>query len=1156
MEDVDDDGTLFTSFSRYEEFSEILQSLLTVDLSSDPSSEDDRCEDLKFRKLGEILDQYQEQPYLLDPYLEQLVIPVAQALKGHAKDFVTGQSTAYSSNRLNRLALLMYSYIKFRGYKSITRYLPHEVSDLSIALGYMLSPQSPVQNPTQWAMRYIVLLWLSLICRLPFDLAQFDDDGSIGKTALDLELVAKSNLAKSGLEREGAALMLSRLYMRQDTGTLFSDFLTDCGGIFDASSDVFVCIGALQVLAEVTKSGPLELIQLSLPRIRTIVASLETLTLLQSNSMIRKLRSKINSRIATRLLPATRISFAQKGPSLASFGSQNDVEDLHRQDDDFEVPTDVEEIIEELFEAIQDKDTIVRWSAAKGLARISERLPRSFSDQVLDNILSLFSIHSVEDDKQFEVPPIAEGTWHGTCLACAEMARRGLVSESHFPDLVRWLSKALFFDVRKGAHSIGSSVRDAAAYVLWSLARTQTVRAFAPYANALAQCLIRVTVYDREIHIRRAASAAFQENVGRMGLFPHGIDVLAKTDFFAVSNRRNAFMNAAVDVARHGEYRPFLISHLLATTLRHWDVNMRILGAQSLRALCEHDLEMLGPSVATRAADLLKSLDTVDVHGGLLALTQLAMAFQTSPSHEEHRRQAFTYLALIPSTTILSPRNVLITEAACKLIAESISPKEIELNEASSVPHWKTIIDEGLKSRNTTVQEAAATALASTSRLVDCSQVVQRLIRTFKSTTMQQSLAHVLGLLDYTSFNHDREEAVRRLLDGVDEASPSKFNNIEARRNAFLSLAQLINTVVPALSNYISPVIMQDILDALERGLEDYTTNERGDVGSWVRMACIESLSKICQLLISGASSLPNFEEYLPPERYHRIIAGILKQGVERLDNVRQQAGSHFEQLLGLKLPKTSNAERWSVHAEEFFNANFIGDHDGAGWQNGDWLFPRAVQILNVQHYRRPVLHGLVLSVGSKTGSTQRPVCKNIAQYGQNLDVMNADADYDLRRLTLDLLQLGTRNLTANNIVVPVLQTLNILLEADTLVKLSERADCNELMKDVLKLAGRNIDGLKNIQRIAESMKVVVNMIPIASMRNKAITLIEKFLIHRFPKIRSDTAEFLYLVLQTKEVGFETDDVEEILLETEWSSQDIANLKLSAEKVVSVLPRN
>jgi hypothetical protein len=89
------------------------------------------------------------------------------------------------------------------------------------------------------------------------------------------------------------------------------------------------------------------------------------------------------------------------------------------------------------------QDTIVRWSAAKGVARIAERLPTVFVEQVLETVMNLFSIHSVAVASIYDLPAVAESTWHGASLACAEIARRGLVSKGKLPELIDWLSKVI-----------------------------------------------------------------------------------------------------------------------------------------------------------------------------------------------------------------------------------------------------------------------------------------------------------------------------------------------------------------------------------------------------------------------------------------------------------------------------------------------------------------------------------------------------------------------------------------------------------------------------------------------------------------------------------------------------------------------------------------
>merc|ERR1719481_1266444 len=246
----------------------------------------------------------------------------------------------------------------------------------------------------------------------------------------------------------------------------------------------------------------------------------------------------------------------------------------HQKDEDYDIPDSIEEVIEELLTGLRDKDTIVRWSAAKGIGRVTARLPQDLADEVVGSLIELFC------------PRETDGAWHGSCLALAELGRRGLLLPSRLGQVVPHILTALVYDERKGSFSVGSHIRDAACYVCWAFARAYEPIVLHPYVAEIASGLLIVTVFDREVNCRRAASAAFQENVGRQGTFPHGIDILTVADYFAVGSRPNAFLTLSVHIASYQEYSRPLITHLVDKKVGHWDSTVRELTAKALQNLC------------------------------------------------------------------------------------------------------------------------------------------------------------------------------------------------------------------------------------------------------------------------------------------------------------------------------------------------------------------------------------------------------------------------------------------------------------------------------------------------------------------------------------------------------------------------------------------
>jgi hypothetical protein len=141
-----------------------------------------------------------------------------------------------------------------------------------------------------------------------------------------------------------------------------------------------------------------------------------------------------------------------------------------------------------------------------------------------------------------------ECRWHACCFTLAELARRGCLLPIRLPHIVRLVCKALVFDVRRGRHSVGSAVRDSAAYVCWALARAFSPTDLQLHVQSIADTLMLVAITDREVSVRRAAASAFQvgsvhvrpvtsqELVGRHRGVEHSTAIMEHIDYATVSN--------------------------------------------------------------------------------------------------------------------------------------------------------------------------------------------------------------------------------------------------------------------------------------------------------------------------------------------------------------------------------------------------------------------------------------------------------------------------------------------------------------------------------------------------------------------------------------------------------------------------------------------
>nr|XP_037849705.1 tubulin-specific chaperone D isoform X4 [Chlorocebus sabaeus] len=1010
-----------------------------------------------------IMDKYQEQPHLLDPHLEWMMNLLL--------DIVQDQTSPAS---LVHLAFkFLYIITKVRGYKTFLSLFPHEVADVEPVLD-LVTDQNPKDHET-WETRYILLLWLSVTCLIPFDFSRLDGNlltqpGQTRMSMMDRILqIAESYLIVSDKARDAAAVLMSRFITRPDVKrSKMAEFLdwslcNLASSSFQTLQGVITMDGMLQALAQIFKHGKRED---CLPYAATVLRCLDDCKLPESNqTLLRKLGVKLVQRLGLTFL----------------------------------------------------KPRVAAWSFQ-------------------------------ETDK----------AWHGGCLALAELGRRGLLLPSRLVDVVAVILKALTYDEKRGSCSVGTNVRDAACYVCWAFARAYEPRELKPFVTAISSALVIAAVFDRDINCRRAASAAFQENVGRQGTFPHGIDILTTADYFAVGNRTNCFLVISVYIAGFPEYTQPMIDHLVTMKINHWDGVIRELAVKALHNLTQRAPEYSATQVFPRLLSMTLSPDLHTRHGSILACAEVAYALYKLASQENRPvtdhldEQAVQGLKQIHQQ--LYDRQLyrglggeLMRQAVCVLI-EKLSLSKMPFQGDTIIDGWQWLINDTLgclhlisSHSRQQIKDAAVSALATL-----CSEyymkepgeadpaIQEKLITQYlaelrspeEMTRCGFSLA--LGALPGFLLK-GRLQQVLAGLRAVTHTSPEDVNFPESRRDGLKAIARICQTVgvkPGAPDEAVCRENVSQIYSTLLGCMNDYTTDSRGDVGGWVRKAAMTGLMDVTLLL---ARSQP---ELIEAHICERVMCCVAQQASEKIDRFRAHAISVFLTLLHFDSPPIPHVP----HRGELEKLFPRCDVASVNWNAPSQAFPRITQLLGLLTYRYPVLLGLVVSLGGLTESTVRHSTQSLFEYMKGIQ----SDPQALGSFSRTLLQIFEDNLLNDRVSLPLLKTLDHVLTHGCFDIFTAEEDHPFAVK-LLALCKKEIKNSKDVQKLLSAIPVFCEMVQFpGNVRRSALLQLCLLLCHRFPLIRKTTASQVYETLLTYSdvVGADVlDEVVTVLSDTAWDAE-------------------
>lgn len=1054
-------------------------------------------------------------PPVVEAYIESLLKPDTRKASSHVDIQMA-------------LSSIIYTLCKVRGAKVIVGFFNNEPRYLDPILTTLEDVTfNEGGDEVSWKVPYVLLLWLSHLLLTPFDLASISArparaESQTARMSLHTALptvaqrviqVGATHLSASTKAQDAAAAMLVRLATRPDmqrfrlADSLVNDAVARLAPSAESPVTIYQQLGPLRFLAGIATSADVSHVLPQIYRACEKLSEEGSTSPVTENAVGKKLLVKIFRNIAILTLRLPSVS-----DPLLSF---------------LETTSVLEDVIDHLLQSLGDRDTPVRYAAAKAISLIISELEPEMGHEVIQAVLDTFKEDIPRSAVGIDYQTVNALKWHGLTLTLSHALFKRSASPSQLLDILNALVSALNFEQRTATgSSVGTNVRDAANFGIWSLSRRYTsnellsvdmndLRSVASSSKQttviqlMAVQLLLSACLDPAGNIRRGSSAALQELIGRHpNQVTEGIAIVQIVDYQAVGLRKRGLIDVAGKAASLDRvYWEALVDGLIGWRgLSSVDVISREAAASSLANF----VTIAGDAGSQTYIDgqLLACLEDSAIesmHGIICSLSYLLDLPTKDGTGREptvHRRYWQSLQACGILQVDFNPRTLrselpvaiarLIT-GVCRREIDHVGKHDdessLDLDDVQScigrllVRHEDSILQVVPAMSKQANRLSTLTAQPSTCLNL---QSLGRAVAADSSKAVLSGAGRAIALGAVILQNGQGLTTEEAALSISTLSNLVTVINVDWRIIGLRALHLAIQDMDAASICETEPLTI--LIQALHTGLTDYTIDERGDVGSLVRLQALACASSLLSL---GLLNLHN-------EQCQLLLSDILRLSLEKLDRVRGRAAAYRHQCL----------------PSEYH----VQDHDNIN--SKDYLRSALQPIFdpNSQPWaRRALLEGAISCAGISSESLLQASREVIAEFCASAEIHHLHTVLTTFSETLrDILSSSTPN--AANLMLPALDLLAFLLDMRIPQQLAN-GQTSFKWRALLSAVQKSHHKSSDVPKLLAAVNVYRGLAEVESIRDEVVKkLLSMLATNPYPRIKIAVADVVFEILGAGEM--------------------------------------